>query len=596
MSPTPTTSPKASSASEGFFQSVPVLSSSVSSDFALQRILQGYLPSALRQSIQQEFSKFSQTVLTPQILQLVEEAESHPPTLAPQPWGGEHRLITSQGWKSLQDIGISEGIVALGYDTAFSGHERVVQFLKYHIWSGSSAIVTCPSAMTDGAAALLRRHLATSALSDEHRRVFQDAYERVTSRDPAHAWTAGQWMTERTGGSDVSGTETIARYSPASQPGDGDWIIDGFKWFSSATDCGMTMLLASTPKGLSAFFAPMRKPDGNLNGVSIVRLKNKLGTKALPTAELELRGMRAWLVGKEGDGIKEISTVLNITRVHNAVSAVGFLGRGLQIVRAYAKVRQVARGQTLNQVPLFMRGLSKQTVNYTAYMHLTFFTTLLLSSPSPPATQDSLRPSAKDATLILRLVTPLLKALTAKAAIAGLAECMESLGGVGYMENAEPFNIARLFRDANVLSIWEGTTDVLATDVVRVAKHPRAGLATLEAMDRWIQANLKHRHEAFAQDSQTVLTSWSKLTTRIKNTTAEQLLPDARELMQELGHITCSVLLIVDATRDGNEVAVEIAQRWTRGTISRPKATAQDGLLIDQSVVYGHNIEAAPKL
>jgi alkylation response protein AidB-like acyl-CoA dehydrogenase len=144
-------------------------------------------------------------------------------------------------------------------------------------------------------------------------------------------------MTERPGGSDVSRSETIASYEPLSNPTSplGPWKIDGHKFFSSATDADMTVLLARTPnsKNLSAFYAPMKLANGGPNGVRLIRLKKKLGTKALPTAEVELRGMRAWMIGNEGEGIREISTVLNITRVHNAVCSASFMRRALSVAK-----------------------------------------------------------------------------------------------------------------------------------------------------------------------------------------------------------------------------------------------------------------------
>jgi len=170
----------------------------------------------------------------------------------------------------------------------------------------------CPGAMTDGATRILERHLLQDKLKPEERRVFQNAFDHLISLDPSKndddptrqnrsmAWTSGQWMTERTGGSDVSQTETIATYDPF--PNDkptpiasveeniplGPWSISGFKWFSSATDSNMTILLAKTSKGLSAFFAPMYRHNPNLvsatgkkggkelNGVKISRLKEKM--------------------------------------------------------------------------------------------------------------------------------------------------------------------------------------------------------------------------------------------------------------------------------------------------------------------------------
>jgi alkylation response protein AidB-like acyl-CoA dehydrogenase len=203
--------------------------------------------------------------------------------------------------------------------------------------------------------------------------------------------TSGQWMTERVGGSDVSGTETLAKYSPINANGEfestqidgqplGPWVVDGFKWFSSATDSQMSVALAQTTKGLSAFYIPMRRttPNGvsELNGICISRMKNKMGTKALPTAELELKGARAFLVGEEGNGVREISTILNITRVHTAVTSLGLLGRGLAIAKAFAEVREMAgkgKKRSLKDVPLHVRTLADVTVSYRANMLFTFF-------------------------------------------------------------------------------------------------------------------------------------------------------------------------------------------------------------------------------
>lgn len=262
--------------------------------------------------------------------------------------------------------------------------------------------------MQDGAARLLQRQLAKPDLDQAHRQIFENAYGHLTSRVPGIAWTSGQWMTERPGGSDVSQTETIATFAPfpanqavplASASEDiplGPWSSSGFKWFSSATYASMTILLARTQpgKGVSAFFAPMWRhsaslpsPTGprsgsELNGVRISRLEDEMGTRSLPTAELELRDMRGWLIGEEGKGMQEISTILTITRLHSAIAALGYLGRGLAIAKAYTLVREIGatrgRRMLLCQNPLHMRTLGTLTSEYHAMMLLTFYTAYLL--------------------------------------------------------------------------------------------------------------------------------------------------------------------------------------------------------------------------
>ena len=440
--------------------------------------------------------------------------------------------------------------------------------------------------MTDGAASLLSRHLSSTSLSPSIRPVLESAFKRLTSRDPSLAWTSGQWMTERTGGSDISGTESLAKEadSPLQSTGVdgsplGPYSISGFKWFSSATDANMAVLLARTHSGrLSAFYAPMRRTSPSnpaeveLNGVTIQRLKSKLGTRAVPTAELVLNDMRGYLLGQEGNGVREISTLLNITRIHNTIGAMGFWGRGLAISRAFARVRMVG-GRHLTEIPAHVATMASQHVEYRGWMHLTFFTVLLLGvseqppisssspshpSPAPGTPLSKLQPSHSDAKILLRLLTPIIKALTAKASIAGLAECMESLGGVGYLENEDmEFNIARLFRDANVLSIWEGTTDIMATDMLRVLKG-KQGAEVLRVLEAWLQ-------QVAGPETTSLQERWWRWVMRIRGAGLEELQVVGREVMLELGRILAGVLLFVDAERDGDEVAAEVARRWTGG-------------------------------
>ncbi len=160
------------------------------------------------------------------------------------------------------------GIRAIAYETRYAEYSRLCQFLKYHIWTGSSAYATCPSAMTDGAARMLSRPIGSASLQSKEQEVFQKAYQRLTSRNPTSGWMSGQWMTERVGGSDVRNTKTLVTYPLELENTStgiygaplGPWLINGFIWFSSATDANMAILLAKTPDGcVSAFYAPTRK-------------------------------------------------------------------------------------------------------------------------------------------------------------------------------------------------------------------------------------------------------------------------------------------------------------------------------------------------
>ena len=402
--------------------------------------------------------------------------------------------------------------------------------------------------------------------------------------------------TERPGGSEVKNTETHATLHPSTNDSTttsatdgsplGPWLIHGFKWFSSATDADMTVLLAKTPSAdsqthdqISAFFAPTRYQPPNsttpvFNGIRPHRLKRKLGTRPLPTAELELVGLRSHMLGAPGQGVREIATVLNITRIHNAVAAMGGWGRGLAISRSFARVRHVG-GRLLMEVPAHARDLAEEHVKYRAYMLLTYFVVGLLGVVEYAGRHGGEfrgfmgMESVREAEGLLRLLTPVLKAGAALAAISGLRWCMESLGGVGYLENDEPeLNVARLFRDANVLAIWEGTTNVMAEDVVRVLGSGKEAPGLLGSFTGWSR---RLREDSRIRDDEklsavldAVQFESVELSSKLrKGSQVKEMLYSGRKIMDSIEFIVTSILLVEDAARNkSNPVASEIARRW----------------------------------
>ncbi|KAF9880732.1 acyl-CoA dehydrogenase [Colletotrichum karsti] len=635
---------KPSSSNTGFFQELPVLPNQFFDDASFQRNLRLFLPSDVVSRIEVEIAQFGEDVLSDQIFEWVTESEKNKPYLKGSGRDAFGRpkseLVVGEGWRNLQNFGIAKGVVATGYDESLGSSARVVQFLRSHLWGSSASNVTCPSAMQDGAARLLQLHLAKKDLDPTQRRVFENALGHLLSTDPAKAWTSGQWMTERTGGSDVSLTETVARYDPSTQPGLanaeeniplGPWTISGFKWFSSATDSAMSVLLARTQNGISTFFAPMRRHDPaaktqigkskgaagmELNGVRIQRLKNKFGTQSLPTAELELEGMRGWLLGQEGRGVNEISTILTLTRIHSAIGAVGYVGRGLAIARAYAKVRQVGAGRgkrmLLAESPLHMETLADMTAEYHGLMLISFFTSYLLGLDEHPRADKSglsaalalITPDQKHIAPLLRVLTPLCKAYVCKKSIPLLYSCMEALGGVGYMVNEETeyLNISRLYRDCCVLSIWEGTTDVLATDFLRALKHPKAGKESIEALDVFFTKmnNWPAQSDGKVPDWSPA-DSWREIKTTLTGSSQEELAGDARRLLWGVAEALLGVLLHVDAGRDESQAAFDILSRYrlrasgetlvgraVKGS-DEARGTSRERLARNYAIVYGRS-------
>ncbi|KAK2015333.1 very-long-chain acyl-CoA dehydrogenase [Colletotrichum eremochloae] len=606
---------KHSTSDTGFFQELPVLSNQFFEDSSFQRVLRLFLPSHVIDRVEVGLAQFGQDILSDRVFSWVTDSERNRPYLKGNGRDAFGRptseLVVGEGWRGLQDFGIRNGIVATGYDSSLGSSARLVQFLKLHLWEGSASSVPCPSAMQDGAARLLQLNLARADMDSTQRKVLENALDHLLSRDPATAWTSGQWMTERAGGSDVSLTETVAEYIAAptepklanAQEGIplGPWSISGFKWFSSATDSAMTILLARTQNGISAFFAPMKRqsatattmvgrPRGvagtELNGVRIQRLKNKSGTQSLPTAELELDGMRGWLLGQEGRGINEIATVLTITRIHSAVAAVGYVGRGLAIARAYARVRRVSAGggrrMLLCESPLHMQTLVDMTGEYHGLMLLTFFTAHLLGRDENPETGGSSAPppaialDPKHVAPLLRVLTPLCKAYVCKKATPLLYSCMEALGGVGYLlnEETEYLNVARLYRDCCVLSIWEGTTDVLATDFLRALKHAKTGAESIEALDALFATagNGLPKQSECSSANGSPADSWEAVKKAVVANQQSEIVGHARDMLWSVAEALVGLLLQADYRRDSSQAVRDILCRRT-GRVRSADAT-----------------------
>ncbi|RDA93750.1 hypothetical protein CP533_0205 [Ophiocordyceps camponoti-saundersi (nom. inval.)] len=624
---------QSSSADEGFFQEPFVIVNQFDDDVSFGRCFRLFLPAHIRARTEAEVAALGQDVLADDVLTWISDAERNEPYVK-----GDGRdifgrpngeLVTTEGWRKLRDFGITKGIVACGYDMSYGPFSRPLQFLRTHLWAASCANTGCPGAMQDGAASLLRKHLKIPNLSKHQRHAMEDALRRLTSRNPASAWTSGQWMTERSGGSDVSQTETTA-VMVRSQDDEslGPWAVHGFKWFASATDSDMTVLLARTSAGgLSAFFAPMRRHDAmasnkagsplsdgsRLNGVRISRMKRKFGTRSLPTAELVLDGMRAWLIGDEGQGVRAMGGILAITRIHSAVAAVGGVGRGLAVARAYARVRVVSGdgdGQPrirLAEKPLHMETLARMTAEYHGLMLLSFFAAYILGLAENPVVASAttgplaaMTPRPELAEPLLRVLTQLTKAYVCKASVPLMFACMESLGGIGYLSTDEPVDLGRIFRDLCVGPIWEGTTNVLCADFVRTLRRPGSGDRSLAALDEVITGAAAVR----GQDAEMPRPSewrpaqrWATVRARILDASEADAARLARTFAWDVADVLVSLLLYVDAGFDGNPAAVDILRRFleTKQWVSpRALSTWEEQLARDSAIVYG--VDGGPNL
>lgn len=357
-------------------------------------------------------------------------------------WGNRiDQIEVSPLWQEAQVLAARHGMVAAGYEGRYGTAARTHQFAIVHVLGPSLDIYSCPLAMTDGAAKTL--------LGSGNAQLIDRYVPKLTSRDPAQMWTSGQWMTERTGGSDVSQSETIAKQ-------DGDtWRLHGTKWFTSATTSQMALTLARPEgnpegsRGLALFLVELRDASGRLRNIYVNRLKDKLGTRKVPTAELTLDGAPATMVGAPSDGVRQITPMLSVTRTWNAVSAVSAMRRGLALARDFAR-RRKAFGALLIDKALHADTLAMLEAEYAGAFCLAFRGVQLLGEG--------------DDSPLARALVPIAKLTTGKQAVAVCSEAIEACGGAGYIEDT---GLPRILADAQVLPIWEGTTNVLSLDTLR---------------------------------------------------------------------------------------------------------------------------------
>ncbi|WP_426285317.1 acyl-CoA dehydrogenase family protein [Luteibacter sp. E-22] len=372
-------------------------------------------------------------------------------------WGSRvDRIALTTAWEEGPGLTTKHAVLAAGHEP--SRWARVEEFARVYLYHVASEFYCCPLAMTDGAATALR--------ASGNAGLIERALPHFLSRDPATFWLSGQWMTETPGGSDVGRTETTAR-----QDAEGQWRLYGRKWFSSAV-VGEAALALARPEGagtgtaaLALFYVETKDEHGAWRGITIDRLKKKLGTHELPTAEIHLDGLPATPVGPLDRGVRQIAPMLNVTRTWNAVCAVASMARAIALARDYA-LRRSAFGHRLIDHPLHARTLADMQAEYEAAFSLTFHVAELLGRAEHGEGE------AQDAAL-LRLLTPLAKLWTAKVSIRVVSEALECFGGAGYIEDT---GLPQLLRDAQVYAIWEGTTNVLSLDMLRALP---SGLAPL---------------------------------------------------------------------------------------------------------------------
>ena len=413
-------------------------------------------------------------------------ANQHGPTLRTHtPWGDRiDQVEVHPAYAQLAREVYEAGVVWPRFNPVLGGRPApwALVFAIGYVMSQAEQGLFCPVCLTAGTAWLLER-FASPELKAEY-------LPRVASPDYGTLMEGAMFLTERAGGSDVGALTTRAVQA------DGTWKLYGDKWFSSnGGRAGGAMVLArpdggpAGTRGVGLFFVPSELPDGTRNAIRLHRLKDKLGTRSMPSAELSFEGAVAYPVGDVSQGFLAMAEMLNLSRIYNAVASIANMRRTLNEAIAYTHARS-AFGQVIDGYPLVQAKLIELAVEQEACCRLVFEAIALLDQQEarrraehPAAGADRPEAAGSDARAdaVLRVLTPIIKYHTGREAVDAASAAAELLGGNGYIEE---WPIARFLRDAQVLPIWEGTTNILLLDVLRAQGKERAADALLVDLGR----------------------------------------------------------------------------------------------------------------
>ncbi len=386
-------------------------------------------------------------------------AERHEPVLVPYDRFG-HRVDTVEldpSWHWLLATAIEHQLHALPWRDPQPG-AHVVRGALMMQWANANYGVLCPVSMT---------HAVVPALREAAPELAAEWEPRLTLPDYERGALAGMAMTERQGGSDVRAN--ITRADPV---GGGEYELHGHKWFTSYPPCDVFLVLAQAPGGLSCFLVERGV------GMEFQRLKDKLGSRSLPSSEVEFRGVSGRLVGEEGRGVNAIIRMVNHTRLDCLLGSAAGMRRGVVEAIHHARHRS-AFGARLVRQPAMQNVLAD------------------LAIESEAATAAALRVASsydRDEPAFRRIATAVMKYHVCKRAVAHAGESLECLGGNGFVEDS---GLPLLYRDAPLPGIWEGSGNVAALDVLRALVTEPDGLPafmqecrTAAGADRRLDAHL----------------------------------------------------------------------------------------------------------
>jgi len=517
-----------------------------SSDLVLQSYLQKHLSNSAFQYIDPRLERLgSKAAMVMDELSM--KADQHAPTLKKRNRLGRelNEVEFHPAYWQLMDIAAGSEMFYLKYhpdmDGHFEGNRHQLGFAAGQLYAMSELGQYCPHCMTDGAAYLIEEF----GLDEDKERLLS----KLGARDADELYTGAMFLTEKSGGSDVGANRCTATHSEGNL-----YKLNGEKWFCSNVNADVIMALARTgpfdagTRGLSLFLVENELPKGRRNPMRVIRLKDKLGVRSMATGEVRFEDTIGKRLGEEGEGFKIMTRMINISRNYNSVAAVAGTRRAL-----------IEAWQYLNHRITF----GKRAVNHTLIrekfyeLGSKYLADFLLVWRALRAMDASEMGKHREQQL-LRMITPMAKWWSAELSVYAVRECMELMGGNGYIED---FVMPKILRDVNVLPIWEGSGNIIVLDMLRAAKKSGGLRIVFEIIEKAAEDSEQYGALLHEQLSQ-VKSLWETIA---NSEDSEQVEATAKPLFKELIKLFQMALLIEEKGASSSE-RYDIALKYLSGT------------------------------
>lgn len=521
------------------------------SDLILRSYLQRHLGESQRQYLSDNLIRMGE--LSAGIMnELSQQADQHVPVLKKRNELGQNldSVEFHPAYWKLMDIAAESEMFYLKYHPDkkedFSGARHRMGFGLGQLYAMSELGQYCPHCMTDGAAYLIEQF----GSENERKRLLP----KLGARRGSELFSGAMFLTEKSGGSDVG-----ANLSTADKIGGSRYRLNGEKWFCSNVNADVIMALARTgpleegTSGLSLFLVEKSLPNGSPNPMEIIRLKDKLGVRSMATGEVKFKDTVGKRLGEEGQGFKVMAQMINISRNYNSIAALA--GNRRAIIEAWQYLNhRITFGERAVEHTLIREKFYELGSKYLADFVLVW---RALRAMDAAETGDDREKN------LLRILTPMAKWRSAEQAVYAVRECMELMGGNGYIED---FVMPKLLRDINVLPIWEGSGNIIVLDMLRAAEKSE-GLQIVFEMIEEAAGESSDYGDLLTDRLAQVKSIWKSIR---ETDNRDQVEATAKPMFKQLIKLFQMALLIEEKEIADNSSRFEIALQYLADSFDQP--------------------------